>query len=767
MAQAKKKKKPTTHKRTSVKAKPAATAPSVALQPILPEPADAKTLSGSFTVTPKVKVFTQGAAAEKTLDLLNTFLEENYGFKLNATAASANEDNTIIITEDATYTPVEGYNLTISGNKVQLKGQGAGLFYGLQTFLQLLPVEHTQKIVVSNVIINDEPRFGYRGLMLDVCRHFYPIKYVKKFIDVMAQYKMNRLHFHLTDDQGWRIEIKKYPRLTAVGSTRKGSLVGHLGQSSTFDNVPHGGFYTQAELRDLVAYAAERYVTIIPEIEMPGHALAALAAYPNLGCTGGPYEVSGTWGVFKDVYCAGNEETFTFLQNVLDEVLTIFPSPIIHIGGDECPKDSWKKCPKCQQRMKQNNLKDEHALQSYFVQRMEKYLNGKGRNIIGWDEILEGGLAPNAAVMSWRGEEGGIAAAKLKHNVVMTPNNYVYLDYYQASPKNEPILNIGGYLPLSRVYNYEPLPAELTEEEKKYIIGFQGNLWTEYLSTEDQVDYMVYPRALAIAETGWSPANKKDYDAFLGKLKNVLFNLDQQGVHYRIPEPAGLADVVTAGTSVRVDLKPPVTGAVIRYTIDGSEPTTASSLFTKPFNFPLAKGQTITLRCIVVLPSGRVSNKFSATYMSQEYKAGLPVNPAQKGVKFQAAFKPVKSLANLAFSKVDTSGFMQNISINAFQAKPGFTVQYDGYIKIDEDGVYEISTKSDDGSMLYLDDELVVNNDGEHGEKEEMKQVPLRKGFHKIRVSYFDAGGGKTLQVNIGMNGKAPVSLRNNLFYEN
>lgn len=426
----------------------------------------------------------------------------------------------------------EGYKLIVTSTGARIIASSpAGLFYGTQSFLQLLNKQNETPLVE----INDYPRFSYRGLHLDVGRHMFPVAFLKKYIDVMAFHKFNRFHWHLTEDQGWRIEIKKYPKLTSVGGFRKESPVGRATTktraSVVYDGKTYGGFYTQEEIKDVVAYAKTKHITIIPEIEMPGHAQAALAAYPTLGCTGGPYETATTWGVFQEVFCAGKEETFAFMQDVLDEVLALFPSEYIHIGGDECPKTRWKECPHCQKRIADQKLKDEHELQSYFINRIEKYLNSKGRQIIGWDEILEGGLAPNATVMSWRGEEGGIAAAKQKHNVIMTPGKWVYLDYYQDSAKTEPMAII-GHTPVSKVYNYEPVPPQLSTDEAKYVIGSQCNVWTEYMKTPEHVEYMVYPRATAMSEVLWSPRENKNYDDFVERMKIHGGRLANMNVNY-------------------------------------------------------------------------------------------------------------------------------------------------------------------------------------------------------------------------------------------
>ena len=424
----------------------------------------------------------------------------------------------------------EGYTLSVSAKGVSIEAaKEAGLFYGIQSFMQLTPLTGTQ---IPFVQITDYPRFSYRGLHLDVCRHIFPLSFIKKYIDLMAKHKFNRFHWHLTDDQGWRIEIKKYPKLQEIAAYRKETLIGHArNRPERFDGERYGGYYTQEQIKEVVQYAAERFVTVIPEIEMPGHAQAALSAYAEVGCTGGPYEAATKWGVFDDVFCAGKEETFKFLEGVIDEVITLFPGEYIHIGGDECPKTSWKKCPHCQDRIKKEGLKDEHELQSYFIQRIEKYANSKGKKIIGWDEILEGGLAPNATVMSWRGEQGGIAAAKQNHDVLMTPGGWCYFDHYQDTSKTEP-LAFGGFTSLKKVYSYEPFPAQLTDAEKKHILGAQANLWAEYITTPEHAEYMAYPRACALAEVVWSPKESRNYENFIKRMKPHLDRLDAWHVNY-------------------------------------------------------------------------------------------------------------------------------------------------------------------------------------------------------------------------------------------
>ncbi|HEV8415151.1 MAG TPA: beta-N-acetylhexosaminidase [Bryobacteraceae bacterium] len=427
--------------------------------------------------------------------------------------------------------PEEGYRMRIDPRGIVIAGRPAGLFYGAQSVLQLAAAHSGTTFILPAAEIQDQPRFSYRGLHLDTSRHMFPVEFIKHYLDWMARYKLNTFHWHLTDDQGWRIEIRQYPRLAEIASMRKETLVGHAPQSTQYDGKPYGGFYTQEQIREVVAYARDRFITVIPEIEMPGHSLAALAAYPELACTPGPFETATTWGVFKDVFCP-KESTFQFLENVLSEVLTLFPSPYIHIGGDEVQKDRWKESPDAQAVIRREGLKDEGELQSYFIRRMERFINSQGRRMIGWDEILEGGLAPDATVMSWRGEQGGIAAARQGHDVIMSPDAYLYFDHYQGDRAKEP-LAIGGMLPLEKVYSYNPLPAALNPEEQKHILGAQANMWTEYIQDPRQAEYMLFPRLFALAEVVWSPQSSRNYRDFLSRVPPQLARLKRQGVNYR------------------------------------------------------------------------------------------------------------------------------------------------------------------------------------------------------------------------------------------
>ncbi len=511
---------------------------------LTPMPVHIQTSEGSFSLNNKTTIFSDGATL-RSVEFLRKYVIDNYGLKLQLTlellpiSIKEMPINSIVLLRDTASKNKSAYQLSIDGTQIVIRGSEEGIFYGVQTLLQLLPNstrESSNKLTrepielsLPQLLITDSARFAYRGMHLDVARHFFPVSYVKKYIDYLAYHKFNNFHWHLTDDQGWRIEIKKYPNLTIMGSCRNQTLLGRYG-SNQYDGKKYCGYYTQEEVKEIVQYAADRYINVIPEIEMPGHSKAALTSYPFLGCTKGPYQVMQTWGVAEDVLCAGNDSTYLFLEGVLEEVMPLFPSPYIHIGGDECPKERWKKCTDCQNRIKTNKLKDEHELQSYFVQRIERFVNRNGKTIIGWDEILEGGLAPNAIVMSWRGEAGGIAAAKQQHYVIMTPESPLYINHAQT--KNEDSVTQGGFNSLEAVYAYDPIPKELNAAQAAYIMGAQGNLWSEYISNERKLEYMLFPRMSALSEVLWSPLAKRSWTNFENKIPVLFKRYQSWGSHF-------------------------------------------------------------------------------------------------------------------------------------------------------------------------------------------------------------------------------------------
>lgn len=558
---------------------------------LIPKPQQMEIHSGDFTIDKNTSFFFE-PEFKIAGDFFQEFLQNGAGFQL----PKKSKNKAQVVIEKDSNQPSEGYFLDISESKIIIKASDAsGAFYAVQTLRQLLPSEMERpaeassgqalsskgeriSLSIPQLTITDFPKFQYRGMHLDVARHFFDKEFVMKYIANLAMLKMNTFHWHLTEDQGWRIEIKKYPDLTKKGAFREETRIGHYeDKPERYDGKRYGGFYTQEDIKEVVAYAATQNVTIIPEIEMPGHAQAAIHSYPELGCTGEQIPVATTWGVFEDIFCP-KEETFTFLENVLSEVMELFPGEYIHIGGDEAPKLRWKNCAHCQQLIKEKNLKDEDGLQSYFIHRIEEFVNSKGKKIIGWDEILEGGLAPNATVMSWRGMQGGIDAAKHGNNVIMTPVSHAYFDYYQSENLDEPTA-IGGFLPLKKVYSLNPIPNELTEGEGKHILGAQANLWTEYIPTEKQVEYMVFPRILAMSEVVWSGPSKnfdKDYPDFFSRVEGFMERLDALNINYAnyLYEVEGA--ILKKDGRIYYELTTPTKGKEIRYSLNGSEEKTYS-----------------------------------------------------------------------------------------------------------------------------------------------------------------------------------------------
>lgn len=535
--------------------------------------------TGEFALTQGTNItYAAGNELQKNnAEFLAEYVEQISGLKLKPVAGAA-QKGAINLAVAKNIKNKEGFSVTVDAQGVTISGGSeAGVFYGIQMLRKALPVTQ-EAIVLPFGTVTDAPRFEYRGMMLDCSRHFFPVEFIKKYIDILALHGENNFHWHLTDDQGWRFEVKRYPKLTEVGSWRKQTVIGH--NTGIYDGTPYGGYYTQAQCREIVEYAKKRYINVMPEIDMPGHMLGALAAYPELGCHKDHYDVWEIWGISNDVLCVGNPKTVEFIQGVLEELIDVFPSEMIHVGGDECPKTAWKTCPICQAKAKELGLVAtgkhtvEEQLQSYFIKEMEKFLNARGRKMIGWDETLEGGLAPNASIMSWRGLEGGIEAAKQHHDVVMTPTSFCYFDYYQSTDqKNEPIA-IGGYLPVSRVYEFNPVPEQLTKEEAKYIKGCQANLWVEYIPDGDQVEYMVLPRMAALCETQWMDGAAKNYEDFVGRTPKLFALYDKLGYTYakHLLNVNGVLKADFAEKCVTVDLLT-ADKAKVLYSLDGSKPS--------------------------------------------------------------------------------------------------------------------------------------------------------------------------------------------------
>jgi hexosaminidase len=716
---------------------------------IIPKPALIRQEPGFFQLSRKTEIVVKSAEDRRLADLINDHLKKDLGFSL--TIKSRGDRNAILLSEPIVdySVPQGGYELSVEKDRIRVfASEPVGRFYAVQSLFQLLGTVERSGVKLPLVMIADEPRFSYRGIHLDVGRHFMTVEFVKKYIDLMSQYKFNYFHWHLTEDQGWRIEIKKYPKLTEIGSKRPETVKGRNLTPYVGDGIPVEGFYTQDQIRDVVAYAKARNITVIPEIELPGHASAALAAYPELGCKADyKYKVQTTWGIFKEVYCP-TDATFKFLEDVIDETISLFPdSPYVHIGGDEVLKDHWKESAFVQELKAKEGLKDEHEVQSYFVRRIEKYINSKGKKMIGWDEILEGGLAPNATVMSWRGMKGGIEAAKAKHDVIMTPTDFCYFDYGQGDPATEPI-NIGGYLPLEKVYSFDPVPRELSADEAKYIIGGQANVWTEYLKTPAAVEYMAFPRMLALAEAVWSRPEDKNYADFLRRLSPQFARLDKQDVNYRIPEPLGLSNnVLEKGAGLSTDVSSLVPAAKIVGTVDGSEPTETSPVFPGKFVANPQDDGVLNVKTMEILPSGRKSSVYTTTFVKRDYLQPVELQEKRPGVTFGFAAPPIV-----------TSGETRNVGFQQFtktaDLKQPFAVAFDGYFNAPVDGIYEFQVESTWDAGVSIGGQKLIDATGTGERAVRSEIVPLKAGLHKFSLRYNSRGGEPFWRVRWAIKGQ-------------
>ena len=690
-----------------------------------------------------------GTSFGATTDEAKTVAEFFAAKMRNATGynISVSDKGDITLTLDAALdVNDEGYTLDVTSEGVTVKAKTPqGLFYGMQSFMQLLPAEIESAEKASGIAwqapavsIKDEPRFGYRGVMLDVCRHFIPVEDIKKQIDVMSLFKINRLHWHLTEDQGWRIEIKKYPKLTEIGSKRIDG-----------EGTEYKGYYTQEEIKEVVKYAQDRFITIVPELEMPGHELAAIAAYPELSCKGEAITPRIIWGVEDIVMCPGKEDMFVFLEDVIKEMVELFPGTYFHVGGDECPKTSWKNCPTCQARIKKEGLKAdgkhtaEERLQSYVITRMEGVLAKYGKKIIGWDEILEGGLSPDATVMSWRGEEGGIASALQDHDVIMTPGgNGMYLDHYQGDSKIEPVA-IGGYTTLEKTYSYNPTPDTLVAMKKDHFVkGVQTNIWTEYLYNVDLVEYRMYPRVLALSEIGWTNVDRKNFDDFARRINNAYVRLDQYAVNYHIPQPEqpnGSCNFVAFVDSTSLEFKTTRPVKMV-YTIDGTEPTAQSAEYTAPLTFT----ETTTLKIASALPSGKLSPVRTIQVEKQALAPAKEVAKTTPGLNmqvFDGMYLNVEALksANVQpkTTKVikETKELREQVKTSeSMRGVKQYAAVAEGYVNIPEDGVYYISS---DLEEVWIDGKLLINNGGEVKRfSRHDNSVALAKGLHEIKAVF-------------------------------
>ncbi len=690
---------------------------------IIPKPVEMSRQTGDFIIGPNTSI----SYARKGTDLtwcanyLATKLGTAAGLGIKV-APEQSRQGSIVLAVDSTRKGLkkEGYELVVTPDRVFITGHDkAGAFYGVETLLQLLPPNIESKDVVRKgkwsircVRILDYPRFPWRGMHLDVGRHFFPVSFIKEYLDLMAMYKFNVFHWHLTEDQGWRIEIKKYPRLTEVGAWRKETMG---------DGKPYGGFYTQDEIRDIVKYAGERHIEVVPEIEMPGHAMATLAAYPQFSCRRVPLDVATTWGVLKDVFCAGNDSTFVFLEDILTEVFDLFPCKYIHIGGDECPKDRWKECPLCQARMKREGLKTEEELQSYFIRRIEEFVNSRGRKVIGWDEILEGGLAPNATVMSWRGTQGGVDAARSGHDVIMTPTSNCYFDYSQALTGE--VDSTHAILPIDSVYAYEPVPAQLSKEQASHVLGAQGNVWTEWMEDSKRVEYMVLPRMCALSEVVWTPKDQRNYEDFQNHLVSQYERFDCMGVNYRIPTPFILGGAITSFEDTTIAFRGIPASAKAYYTLDGTDPTRDALLYTKPI--PLST--STLLKAKVFLPSGKTSNTVWIDFNR--------LDPTKNGLFYVVRHPGLDSSMDPENWVHGRSGVTWTVELPEIpDRRPPFLVRFTGFLTVEREGLYTFYMKADSGSSVTLENSAVINDSSPLVGGWRKGQILLREGKHQLSV---------------------------------
>jgi hexosaminidase len=696
---------------------------------IIPAPASIIKAQGTFVFSQLTQIKADNIK-DRNVAFLKDFLLNSRHFnnklsKYNPKIKSTKGTTLILTAKGAAALPKEGYKLTVTPHRITIIGKDAGMFYGIQTLMQLFPVETSGTEKFSCMTIEDNPRFGYRGMMLDVSRHFFTVPQVKKVIELMAAYKLNNFHWHLVDGQGWRIEIKKYPKLTQVGAYRMQTSFGT--NRDWPDSLSYGGFYTQDDIRDVVKFAAQRYINVIPEIEMPAHSEAALRAYPELKCEP-PADTKIPARDINNIYCP-TEETFTFLENVLTEVMELFPSKYIHIGGDEAGKQPWKESAFCQALIKEKGLKDEHELQSYFIQRIEKFLNSKGRSIIGWDEILEGGLAPNATVMSWTGEAGGIAAAHQKHNVIMTPQTTGnYFDHYQSGSPQEPV-SFGRYAALDETYNYDPVSKELTADEQQYVIGTQGNLWTEYVPTVAKLQYQILPRLFALSEVAWSQPKNKDYTNFAEvRLAKHFARLEAMHYNYRVPTALPVIDTMVFGDKFTFTPKSVVPGAKIFITYNGRDPLDTDWEYTSPVTIIVPPNEKREFKTRVITPTGRRSIATRILMYNRALMPAVNYTANKPGLSYKLIKSKFIAPEQLDYANAPDSTVIDRLNAEAFKKdNPNFGAVYRGYINIPSDGAYNFSAVSYTDTQVFIDGEKITESE---------PALPLAKGFHTIKVKY-------------------------------
>ncbi len=719
------------------------------LPSIVPKPVSVVPKPGVFSLLPSTVVVCD-EASRPVAEMFAAQFRQSTGFPLRVSTTKPVREYIEFVTKpELKFVGEEGYRVNVRTGYVSVRGFSAkGVFYGMQSLRQMLPPQgesSTQvgaKWDVPGLDIEDYPRFKWRGMHLDVSRHFFSKDQIKQYIDTLALNKMNVFHWHLVDDGGWRIEIKKYPDLTRVGAWRTGdgsdwNMADLYFTPNDGTGQVYGGFYTQQDIKEIVKYASDRAVTVVPEIEMPGHALPALWAYREVGCDDAAVNaVLPEWHAkYTNVFCAGKEETFKFIENVLAEVMQLFPSKVIHIGGDEVDRRVWGKCSHCRQRMVTERLDGLAELQSYFVRRIEKHLNSKGRTLIGWDEILDGGLAPNATVMSWRGEEGGIKAAQAGHNVVMSPTSHCYFDFAYSMT------------PLEKVYAYEPVPASLTAEQAKHVLGAQGNVWTEWMETYSRVQWMSQPRGAALAEVLWSPKSARNFADFTARLKALEERYDLLGIEYQFPAPVLTSSFTmfrdTATINLSLSVRP---GQNLRYTLDGTVPTSNSPMYTRPINVT----RSTTIKVASFSKFGRGSEPSTASYVKAGELFSGAVRSGWVMDTYEGSFSKLPDFGKLEPVKSEVVPF---IDIARAGIEDQFAVVYRGFINIPEDGRYAVALTSDDGSQLWIGGALALDHDGLHGPETKTGFLTLLAGLHPIEVRFFEQGGAQTLRLELAREG--------------
>ena len=723
---------------------------------LVPYPDQLELTEGHFKITGHTRVY----VSEDDPLLVSTakyFIEKldmMFGMTLEtgSTNDPGNSKQAVILVLDGNLTDLgqEGYHLDVTPDQVVVKAKtNNGIFYGIQTLIQVIHSNSgeagNRKISIPALRIVDKPVLEWRGMHLDVSRHFFDKEFIKKYLDILAAHKMNVLHWHLTDDQGWRIEIKKYPELTNLAAWR----VDHTDKPWNYEveitNDPgkklYGGYYSQEDIREIVDYARQRFITIVPEIEMPGHSQAALTAYPHLSCSGKPYVKPDVPFEFTDPYCAGNDSTFIFLEDVLLEVMDMFPSEYIHVGGDEAKKTPWIHCSKCQALMKREGLTDVDQLQSYFIRKIDAFLEDHGRKLIGWDEILEGGLAPGAAVMSWRGERGGIRAAMSGHKVVMTPSGFLYFNRMQDV--QDPDSPARG-LQLQDVYQYNPVPENLAEENRKFIMGVQACLWTENTQKPERAELQLLPRLAALSEIAWTSPEKRSWTRFHDQLLGYYSYLDRLGTNYFVPAPTGLESRVFYQEQCEISMDVDLGNTEIRYTLDGSDPEGSSTLYQGPFS---VSGNTV-IAARTFLPNGKFSHAKRVSIRKEPLRDAMPGETKfEPGLKYVHYSGSISSLDQFELLVPADSGITGNFIIPMEPEQDLYGFEFTGMIRIGKEGVYSFTTDSDDGSRLYVNDELIVDNDGIHGAHPVSGQIPLKAGFHPVRLMFFENLYGQHLKV--------------------